>query len=141
MKAHALLSACKKVRQTGAANWIATCPAHDDRTPSMTVREMEDGRVLVHCFAGCSVEEILSAAGLSFDALFPDKPLAGVDFKPPHRRPFPAGDVLAACAQDCLHVAVFAANLANGEKITPEDYLAMLAAAGRVAEARRIALG
>lgn len=140
MKADLILNGCKKVRRTGPANWIACCPAHEDRSPSMTVRELEDGRTLIHCFAGCSVEQILGALGLGFDALFPDKPIAA-DFKPPHRRPFPAADVLAACADDCLHVAVFAANLAQGVKIEPQQYLDMLDAAGRVQEARRLALG
>ena len=53
---------------------------------------LEDGRVLVHCFAGCGVSEILGAVGLDFDALFPPKP---IDHAPPMRRPFPAADVLA----------------------------------------------
>lgn len=140
MKADLVLSACKKVRQTGPSNWIACCPAHDDRSPSMTVREFDDGRVLLHCFGGCSVEEILGALGLKWDALFPDKPITQ-DFKPAHRRPFPAGDVLAAVADDAFHVALFAANLAHGAKVTPEEYVAMLEAAGRISEGRRLALG
>ncbi|ABG04864.1 hypothetical protein Rxyl_1917 [Rubrobacter xylanophilus DSM 9941] len=40
----------------------AFCPAHDDRnTPNLHVREAEDGGVLLHCFAGCSQEEVLAA--------------------------------------------------------------------------------
>lgn len=34
--------------------YLAFCPAHDDRnTPNLRVREAEDGRVLLRCFAGC----------------------------------------------------------------------------------------
>ena len=105
----------------------------------MTVRELEDGRVLVHCFAGCTVEEILSGAGLTFDALFPDKPQERAQGL---RRPFPAADVLAALADDAMHVAVFVANLGRPNSgIEPEDYVRMLQAAGRIVEARRIAIG
>jgi hypothetical protein len=39
------------------------CPAHDDRHPSLSVREGDDGRVLAHCFAGCTPEEVFSAIG------------------------------------------------------------------------------
>ena len=141
MKADLILSGCRKVKQTGPSNWIATCPAHEDRSPSMTVREFDDGRVLLHCFAGCSVESILGALGLKWDALFPDKPPQG-DFKPPHRRPFPAADVLAAVADDCALICVTMANLGKPSvKITAEEYTEMFNAAGRVLEARRIALG
>jgi putative DNA primase/helicase len=47
--------------------WVARCPAHDDRTPSLSVRESSEGKILVHCFAGCpqsGVIEALRARGL-----------------------------------------------------------------------------
>ena len=28
--------------------WTALCPAHDDRAPSLSIRDAEDGRILVH---------------------------------------------------------------------------------------------
>jgi hypothetical protein len=37
------------------------CPAHEDRTPSLSVSETRDGRVLVHCFAGCSQSAVIDA--------------------------------------------------------------------------------
>jgi hypothetical protein len=46
----------------GAGEYWAFCPAHDDRhTPNLHVRKTEDGGVLLHCFAGCSQEEVLAA--------------------------------------------------------------------------------
>jgi hypothetical protein len=50
--------------------YMARCPAHDDSTASLSVREGDDGRVLVKCFAGCSVEQIVAALGLSLADLF-----------------------------------------------------------------------
>src|SRR6266478_5794688 len=44
--------------------WMARCPAHTDRTPSLSIRIGGDGRVLLHCFAGCSYEKIRRALGL-----------------------------------------------------------------------------
>jgi hypothetical protein len=40
--------------------WMVRCPAHDDRTPSMSVTE-RDGKVLVNCKAGCSQAEVIAA--------------------------------------------------------------------------------
>lgn len=60
------------VKQTGQGRWLARCPAHDDRSPSLAIREIDD-RVLIHCFAGCSVEDVLQAVGLKMADLFPDK--------------------------------------------------------------------
>lgn len=39
---------------------MACCPAHDDRTPSLSVAE-RDGVVLVRCFAGCTQNEVIDA--------------------------------------------------------------------------------
>jgi len=44
--------------------WSARCPAHEDRRPSLSVSEGDDGRALVWCHAGCTVESICDAAGL-----------------------------------------------------------------------------
>lgn len=46
----------------GKGEYLAFCPAHDDRnTPNLRIREAEDGRVLLRCFAGCGQGEVLSA--------------------------------------------------------------------------------
>src|SRR4051812_22288676 len=50
--------------------WMAHCPAHKDRTPSLSIAEGDDGRVLVNCFAGCSVEDIVAAVGVTTADLF-----------------------------------------------------------------------
>ena len=103
MRIDAILSRLEKVRKTGRDSWVACCPAHDDRNPSMTLRELDDGRILLHCFAGCSVEEVLASTGLSFDALVPEKPL---EHGKPERRAFPASDVLACLTFELTVVSV-----------------------------------
>jgi len=41
--------------------WVAHCPAHEDSRPSLSLRERPDGKVLVHCFAGCTQDAVLEA--------------------------------------------------------------------------------
>src|SRR5205085_10933037 len=41
--------------------WTARCPAHDDRHPSLSIRETTDGKVLVYCHAGCKQTVVLGA--------------------------------------------------------------------------------
>lgn len=52
-------------------SWTACCPAHNDKGPSLAVRELPDGRVLVHCFAGCETESVLGSVGMDMSDLFP----------------------------------------------------------------------
>ena len=41
--------------------WMARCPAHDDSTPSLSIRETRDGKLLVHCHAGCEQAAVIAA--------------------------------------------------------------------------------
>jgi hypothetical protein len=138
MTAEALLSQLQQVRQSSPGNWVASCPAHEDRTPSMTIRELDDGRVLVHCFAGCSAREILHAAGLDFSVLFPERLSEHI---PPMRRPFNAHDVLEAVSAEAGIVATAASNLKAGMMLTQSDYARLQVAAARLEEARRLVNG
>lgn len=62
------LDHCRQIRE---GEWIARCPAHDDRSPSLSISEKDDGRVLVKCWAGCGALDVISAVGLEWEALFP----------------------------------------------------------------------
>jgi putative DNA primase/helicase len=46
-------------RRSGAG-WIAKCPAHDDNNPSLSIRDA-DGKVLLHCHAGCAQGDVIDA--------------------------------------------------------------------------------
>jgi hypothetical protein len=69
----------------------APCPSHDDRNPSLSIDEADDGsgRILLHCHAGCKVEDIMGEAGLTWLDLQGDgRPAgpAGLDPVPPGSR-------------------------------------------------------
>lgn len=110
MSLDTLLSRLDKPRQTGPGRWLACCPAHADKSPSMTIRELDDGRVLIHCFTGCPPADILAAVGLEFADLFPPKPPTDPHAKP-ERRPFPALDILKALALEATIVLLAARDM------------------------------
>ena len=70
MSIETLISRLDGVKETGHGKYVARCPAHEDKSPSLAVREVDD-RVLIHCFAGCDVYAIVSAVGLEMSDLFP----------------------------------------------------------------------
>jgi hypothetical protein len=60
-------------RPSGSGRYQSRCPAHDDRHPSLSVSQADDGRALVHCFTGCSCAEIMNALEMSEADLFPPR--------------------------------------------------------------------
>jgi putative DNA primase/helicase len=68
MTTETLLSRLHKVRREGA-EWRALCPAHADKNPSLSIRQVE-GKILLHCHAGCSPEKVLAALGIESGDLF-----------------------------------------------------------------------
>src|SRR5258708_7371492 len=60
---------CAVVERGGPA--MAQCPAHADRTPSLAIRYDEDeGKILMHDFAGCDNAQILESLGLGWEVMF-----------------------------------------------------------------------
>lgn len=131
MSADILLSRLDKVKRTGPGRWLACCPAHADKHPSLSIRETEDGRILVHDFSGgCSVAEIVAAVGLELSDLFP--PRNDDQHYRPERRPFPAADVLRAVAFEALVVSTAAASLLAGKPFGVADRERLIRAASRI---------
>ena len=69
-----LLSRLEKVKPNGSGKYLACCPAHTDKSPSLSIKETEDGKILIHCFSGCAVADIVAAVGLELSDLMPDNP-------------------------------------------------------------------
>lgn len=133
MAAELLLSKLEKVRKTGPDTWTARCPAHDDKGPSLSIREVEvlgevEDKVLVRCFAGCSAHEIVAAVGLDLSDLFPPRKNHGH----PEKRPFPTADALRAIAFESLVVVAAAKRIISGEPLTDADYERLLTAVERI---------
>ncbi len=68
-----ILLALQGVQRSGA-NYKARCPAHDDRTASLSVTIGDSGAILLRCFAGCDYKAIIGALGFTTKQLFPPAP-------------------------------------------------------------------
>lgn len=66
-----LLARLDKVRRSGG-EWQALCPAHEDKSPSLGIKEADDGTLLIKCHTGCATREILAAVGLGLPDLYPE---------------------------------------------------------------------
>jgi hypothetical protein len=130
-----LLSRLQKVRKGFNPNtWQACCPAHQDKSPSLSLRQLDDGRVLLHCFGGCNVGEVLAALGLKIEDLFPER-LGDLNKLP---APFPARDVLQALARESLIVAMAASELTE-RPLSAVDRDRLFLAHTRITEAIKLA--
>lgn len=138
MSADKLLARLERVRCTGPGKWIASCPTREDKSPSLAIREMDDGRVLLHDFGGDDVEAILGAVGLSFEDLFPIRP--GISAKPV-RRPFNATDVLELVAFESSLAARVIADVVRRDCATEDDLGRLLVAAQRLGNAAEVCNG
>ena len=137
MSVENLIARLEGVKRTGHGRWLAKCPAHEDRTASLSIREMDVGRVLMHDFAGCDVESVLSAVGCTFDDIFP---LREISNGKPIRRPFNSIDILRAVAFEVLVVAVAASHLASTRvALGEQDFERLMVSAERLQKAAEVA--
>jgi hypothetical protein len=67
-----VLSHFEGVHRSGAG-WMARCSHHADRQASLSIKEGDDGRVLINCFGGCPNLDVVTSAGLSWVDLFPPR--------------------------------------------------------------------
>ena len=141
--ADVLLSKLARVRKTGAGRWVACCPSHGSgQNQAVAVRELPDGRILLHDFGGCEVEAVLAAVGMTVADLFPERLTAneaGGDRRyrsGGHR--VPAADVLVAVSRDALTAAMVARGIADAGEATDGEINLLFKVAGRLASAAEV---
>ena len=118
-----------KARKTGAGKYISPCPAHQDRSPSLSIGISPDGRILVHCHAGCEALSVVEAVGLTLSDLFPDRGI---------RDYMPGGfnrQERASRQHEERIVAIAKAELAAGKRLSKADQQRLALAARRLKSA------
>jgi hypothetical protein len=131
-----LLSRLQKVKGRNGS-WTACCPAHNDKGPSLAIREVDDGRILLHCFAGCETLNVVQAVGMDMTDLFPpdekrrDYPIEG---KPRMKPAFYASDLMRILAFEALVVSICASDMRRGKALTDVDNERLKVAQMRIEE-------
>lgn len=134
MNVENILSRLEGVKSIGQGKWKARCCSHADKSPSLYITQADE-KLLMYCHAGCSVNEILDAMGLTIDALFPERNQHTVG----HSRPmqtarFPYAEVMRAISHEALVAAIGATAAASGP-ITETDRQRIVLAADRIRSA------
>lgn len=137
MTVETFLSRLDRVKHTGRGRWVACCPAHDDKSPSLAITETDDGKTLVHCFAGCSVYDVVFSVGLTVQDLFPPMATPRSDVIKANL-PFTYADALRCISFEALLAAVAAGNIANGVTLTDTDKARLLLASRRINRALEV---
>jgi hypothetical protein len=131
-----LLSRLDKVKKTGSGQWLARCPAHDDGSPSLSVRETDDGTVLLHCFAQCPAGDVLAAVGMELGELFPRRYASPP--KSRFERRIGPKDALQSVAYEATVVCCIAAEVREQGNLTAESYERLITATSRIRSAREV---
>lgn len=126
-----LLPRLERVRARGPGRWTARCPAHEDRSPSLSIRELDDGRALIHDFAGCAPADVLAAVGLGLRDLFPSRLADHVLPKRERHHIHAARVALKALRTEAGIVALAADFTATGVELDEEDRRRLWLAAER----------
>lgn len=136
-----LLSRLEGVQRSGKG-WRAKCPACGGNGRKVAVHEGDDGRALVHCFAGCQALAIVQAAGLEVGDLFPERLR---DDSPEGRRQLrrAAREAQWGAALDVLGfeagiVLVAAKQIGDRDPLSPEDMDRLRLAAERIDNCRSV---
>ena len=129
MSLETLIDRLDGVKETGHGKYIARCPAHPDKSPSLSIRDCDDGRVLVHCHAQCQIEDVLDAVGLGFTDLMPERVGSEHSYKPLKPR-FDARQVLEGISHEVMVICLIAEKYAS--IIGNEDEARLMLAAKRL---------
>ena len=124
-----------KVKRSGKG-YQARCPAHDDNGPSLSLREGDDGRVLMHCHAGCSTDAVVAALGLSMIDLFPQ---SGKPRRPPPAPGVSRRDLQAAAEFERSILFILKCDAGRSRPISQADMRRGQVARQRLALARGLA--
>lgn len=108
-----LLSRLDGVRQVRTNQWMSRCPHHNGDGTSLSIKNEDNGYILIHCFAHeCEAGDILGAIGMSVGDLFPER-LPDRTWRPT-KHAVPATDVLRVMKHELAVVEILISDLMTG---------------------------
>lgn len=118
-----LLSRLDKVKTLKGGKYLARCPAHDDKSPSLAIKCVDGDKILLKCWSGCDTQAILSAIGLTFSDLFPERPPRDPYAPIPKPPKFNVYELFPLLVQEAMILAIAFNVQYKGERtMTVEDF-------------------
>jgi len=128
------------VKPAGKDRWVARCPYHNDRAPSLAITKGDRVPILLHCFAGCDVDQIVGAVGLELSDLMPPKdPHFRDDQRARLAVPFTPEQAIRCLWTESTFLFIAIADITRGKPLDQLTKDRMVEAAARINDARRIA--
>jgi len=118
------------VRARGNGKWTAKCPAHDDRTPSLSISVDPNGTVGVKCWVGCTFEAIADSLSLKASDFFADKIKAPFTFGA--KMDYFTGEAIKALYDEILFIHIACNDIVSGRGIKKSDLARTEKAMGRL---------
>ena len=109
-----ILEQLEKVKRVGDSQWLACCPSHDDRTPSLAIKDTDD-KILLRCWAGCSTESIVPSLGMKMGDLF------HTSLSPQEARTRRHSSTIADAEHERLILAIASSDRKRGKRLSPAD--------------------
>lgn len=124
-----------RVTKRGAQRWTSRCPAHEDKSPSLSIRESPNGHILLYCFGGCGAADVLDSLGLSFKDLFQSGGTSISDSGTSSSR-IPVSDIIPFIDHELLTCALIMNEILQGRSATMEQWQRFAKAAARIGKVR-----
>jgi hypothetical protein len=127
MSIDTLLNRLDGIKTNGTSKWLAKCPAHSDRTPSLAIKLTDDEKILLKCWSGCDTHSILNAIGLTFEDLFPPKNAQdfhneGYKRKKSNVPRFSPYEMFPVLVQEAIIACMAADTLMNNKPLSDADF-------------------
>ncbi len=118
------------VRETGSGQYSCRCPSHEDKSASLGIKEGDEGRILLNCFAGCDVKSILNSVGLDWKDILPNNQLYQAE-----KHSFNPFAVLKMIRDEVLLIGLASVDIRAGKPLNDKDHDRLLKAVGNVRDA------
>ena len=119
------------VRESGSGQYSCRCPAHEDKSNSLGIKQGEGDHILLNCFAGCDTKHILDSVGLTWKDILPDNDVTQ-EIKTSGFNPY---SVLKMIRDEVLIIGLASADIRKGKQLNDADHDRLLKAVSNVRDA------
>jgi len=131
-----ILNNLQKVKKTGNGKFMACCPAHQDKTASLVISDNGEGKIMLHCFAGCDTYAILSSIGLDWADVMPEN--SSHDNEKPVKQVIYASEGMRLIRFEAQIVMLCAFKLKNNTPLSLDDLNRLETAMQRINKAMEL---